>query len=207
MVPVFMPSFATIYAEVEIVTHHDLPSDLSRALASRFSPPTAVAEALAETIFRKDTWLAGSVVYARLTHDLVFVVFSEDRRSLKVHLQRRAEASSLAEVRRSAEEIADRFEEFVRYHRLKKRNTAIKITAASSRLQTGGKLSARQRVFRSLRSDVISTLSIPVATVLVSVPLGFEVEKALVNGLVALVALVLRSLLGAALQKAGFEYE
>jgi len=200
-----MRAHEVIHAEIEIDTHSDLPAQLNQALASRFPGGTSVAAALSETLLSRDLDVVGSVVLGRITHELVYLVFSGHRRSLTVHLQRR-HSGNLVDVRRSAEETAERFIDFVNYHERRPRSIRIKIYVGGSHLKTGVRLSRWQRVQRALAAELLTTISLALTAILVSYALREEVGTAMLDGLVASLALLFRSVLSAATQRLEYEY-
>ena len=201
-----MAAFEAVHAEIEVSTASDLPADLSRSLASRFPGGGSAESAVAETILHGDPQILSSLVYGRITHDLVYLVFVENRRSLRVHLQRRPYRSTLTDVKRSAEDLAEQFAEFLRYHDKVRRHTKIWIFAGRSHLQTGTLRSRGERVRQALSSELLPTISLAFTAIIVSFAFREDVKQAMLDGLIAALALLFRSLIEAAAQKMEYEY-
>jgi hypothetical protein len=197
----------SLYAEIRLAVRGDLPADLATSLRDRLEARTQPGGALRHTTFRRTADVESSVVAARLTPDTVHLVFKDDARRLRVHLQRREVDSGLVEIRRSAEALADQFADYVRYHELKLVDLHVSIYARRSLLQTGRKRNFTQRVRDMLRTEVATTLSIPVVAVLVSAVIGGDVGESLRNGLIAFLALLFRAVAGALLEKMEYRYE
>lgn len=200
-----MPSIQSIYAEVELSTSRDLPNEVEQAIESRFGKGADKRLALPQTIHKGNERALESVVYARDAYDEVFLVFPDGPRKLKAHVQRKSRYSSLSEVKRAAEEMAERLAGFAKHHRCRAKPVKVRIYVAERLLLTGTKHSWWHRVRQGLRNDAGSVLALPVAAVLLSFPLGSGLERALENGLIALLALVLRGLIAATLQKSEFK--
>lgn len=137
----------------------------------------------------------------------MYLVFKDDARRLRVHLQRRASDAGLAEIRRSAETLADQFADYASYNELKSLDLHVSIYARGSLLQTGRKRKFARRVRDTLRAEVATTVSIPVAAGLASMAISVDVRDGLRNGLIAFLALLLRSVVGALLEKTEYRYE
>ena len=192
-----MSAFAAVYAEIELSTRSDLPPELARSLASRFPGGISPVIAVGETIYRNDPVVVNSVIYSRIAHDLVYLVFAENRRALKVHMQRRSDQTTLADVKRSAEHLAAHFADFIAYHERRQKSLSIKVFAGGSELQVGVKQSRWERVARSLADELVTMLSLILATILLSYLLREEMREAVVDGLIAAAALSLKATIAA----------
>jgi hypothetical protein len=201
-----MAFFDAIYADVLVGTDGDLPGDIASLLKARLGGETSTDEALAQTIFADAPGIAAtSVLYARMTPELVYFVYADEVGALRAHVQRRF-PSTVSDVKRSAEEIADRLVRFAKYHRLRIREEKIILYASKSHLQTGTPTSTGDRFKRALRADAPALLAIPVVALLLSAIWETEAARAAFNGLVAFVALFFRSAATAALTKTEVEY-
>ncbi len=185
----------------------DLPSGLTASLRDRLEARTEPEEALRHTTFRRTAEVAPSIVAARVTADAVYLVFKDDARRLRVHLQRRASDAGLVEIRRSAEALAEQFADYASYHELRPLDLHVSIYARRSLLQTGRKRNFARRVRDTLRAEVATTVSIPVVAVLVSTLISVDVGDGLRNGLIAFLALLLHAVVGALLEKTEYRYE
>lgn len=195
-----------MWAELIITVNRDLPSNPGASLAKRFSHQIAAAEAIDLTVWQGNYDWVDQVVFAQRQHDFVFLVFAPQARTMKVHVESTIKKSSLFQLRRFVDELTETMSDYLRYNDNGIKRVKALIYAEGDHLQSGERPSRWERIRDGFRENFLVKLYIPVATFVATLLLGDDVEKALINVVAALVAVVLWVVGKAFLEKTEFRY-
>lgn len=146
------------------------------------------------------------ILLAHRSQALVFLVFSSDVRSLRVHVESTVDKSDLRLLRKCIDEVYAQVLDFVRHSINVASEVKVSIYAEDNHLQTGERLSWGQRFTKSLREDFLAKVYVPVATFGASLGMGYEIKRAGFNVVAAVLAMLVWSLISASIVTSTFVY-
>jgi len=196
-----------MWAEVIVRTRRDLPNNLRDALAVHFTARVEVRRAIDATTWHGNYDWEDQVVHSHLSNSLVFLIFSPEVRTLKIHVESAFLKSDIRALRGSVEEIERHITQFLNHNKNGAQQTRVAIYSEDNHFQTGKKLTWLGKLGEATRESLLVKLYIPIATYVASLLMNYEPGRAAFNVLAALVALILWILIDASFIRPSFRYE
>ena len=197
--------WSSVFAELTIVAKWDLATNLETELPMRFGKPSDKGKAIDATVFPME--LAETVVFQQLTRGRVFLVSQDEISTLKVHIEDTQNKAALSVLKRHVEEVTSQMEKFLNSQGNHVTKVSIVIGEGLISIQNGEQLRWRGKAERSLKENALSKIYVPVATYVASILLGYQQDSALLNVLVALIALAVWALIDATFVAKSYKYD
>lgn len=178
-------------AEILIEAKRDLPSNLTAELANRVSNNTDHQSVLKNTIHKDSDFLGSSIVCSFRDQHVVYFMTKSDARTLTVHVERLNKKESVRELKNSVLQVIHRIEVFLKHCKNAIKKVEGDILNHFDRELTCTRRTFWTRLIQSLQSNILSKLYVPVATVVASLIMDVELNRAIFNALTALVALTI----------------
>jgi hypothetical protein len=196
-----------VWAELTVQAKKDLPENLEAAFKQRFSSPADIRRAIDATVWQGDYSAEDQIVFAHLSNSRVYLVYRPESRTLKVHIENTYEKSKLRTLRRTIEELATQIERFLKHHGNRMTDLQIVIWAEDDDFQIGTRLSWFGKLKRSVTEHALAKLYVPVAAYVASILLGYKTDAALLNVLIAILAVALWVIIAATFIMNSYEFK
>lgn len=196
-----------MYAELVVQTERNLPRDLAASLREQWGPGADVPAAVALSALNDSHgWASSLVRYAQITSSAVYLVFTPDTRTIKLHVESTVQNNHLRLLRGLVDDETRRMRTLLARHD----NPACSFTAhlytENAHLQTGSMFTRAGRIVEEVRTNVVSNLYVPVSAFVLSLMMDYDVRQALYNVAAALLALFVWVVGAAVFTKAGYHY-
>lgn len=196
-----------MYAELVVQTELNLPRDLAGALQEQWGPGVEPSAAIALSALNDNHgWGDTLVRYAQITSSAVYLVFTPDPRTIKLHVESTVQNNHLRLLRGLVDAETRRVRTLLARHHNSTAGFTVHLYAENAHLQTGSMLSRGERIVADTRANVMSNLYVPGAAFLLSVTLHYDVKQALYNVGAALLALFVWVVGTAMFTKPGYQY-
>lgn len=195
-----------MYAELVVQTERSLPRDVGAALREQWGPGVAPSAAVVLSALDDNYGWTSTVRYAQITSSGVYLVFTPDTRTMKIHVESTTQKSHIRVLRALVDEETRRVQTLLeRYD-----NAAVRFTvhlfAEDDHLQTGSMLPAGERILADLRANLLSNVYVPLSAFFLSLMLRYETKQALYNVGAALLALFAWVIGAAVFTRSGYQY-
>lgn len=202
------PGTEGMYAELVVQTKRNLPRDLAASLHEVWGPGVDASAAVALSALNDSHGWAGTLVrYAQITSDAVYLVFTPDTQTLKLHIEMGMQTGDMRTLRTLVEEDTRRVRTLLARMEIRALAWTARLYAENTHLYTGRLVTVRDRVRDALQTNLESKLYVPASAFLLSLGLDYGVEEALRNVGASLGALFLWLLGAAIFNKPGYRYE
>lgn len=195
-----------MYAELVVQTRRNLPADLAFVLREQWGAGAEPGDVIRHTALKDHGGWLHLVRYAQITSSNVYLVFTPDQRTLKLHLEGGPHARDLRTLRALVDEETRRIRTLLSRQGNLEAGCRVRLYAEGMHLQTGRLLPAMERVGEVLRANVAANLYVPVSAFSLSLLLEYEVREALHNVGAALLALLLWVAGAIIFAKPGYQY-
>jgi hypothetical protein len=197
-----------MYTEIKMETKGLLPGNLKSAIDSYFNPSSKDKEAvLDQTIFRGSQDLIPNIIYAYYSHDKVFLVFTSDSRTLKIHVEHSNEKNRFDLLMHCVDDTFGQFKSFLGDEGMAITSAKASVHSEKCNLLTGVYVTKWKRFLQLLKGEVFLEIYVPLTTFIVSYMMGREIETSLYNMLMSIVATFVWLLIKTFFSKDGLKYE
>ena len=175
-----------MYSEIKVQTKQDVPRNLKASLEEHFGSSEDVATSLNKTCFSGSNDFIDKVVYAYTNGNRVFLVFEEDIKTLRFHLENIHDKDKIDTLKLH---ISDTFNQIKLYSKGKNltiKNAKSQIYSESSHIITGLYNTKLQTCGKMLKDDLFTKIYIPVVTFFLSLAMKYDLEKSIFNVLIAI---------------------
>jgi hypothetical protein len=193
-----------MHSEVFVRFRDDLRID---RLLSGLPAGTTPALALSRTYFSTSPDVLSSVVYARAETRFVYIVFAEDERSVRVHVEGRASKGNLRELVRQSERLADRFVATGRSFGVQVDSAAITLYADDYLITVGMRAALGRKLLKRFAETIFGDVVVGSMTGVLTGLLTGQWDAALVVGLASVLCLAAWLTIEIAGGRDAYEYE
>jgi hypothetical protein len=193
-----------MHSEVFVRFKDDLRID---RLLSGLPAGTNPALALSRTYFSTSPDVLSSVVYARAETRFVYIVFVEDERSVRVHVEGRASKGNLRELVRQSERLADRFVAAGRSFGVQVDSAAITLYADDYLITVGTRAALGHKLLKRFAETIFGDVVVGSMTGVLTGLLTGQWDAALVVGLASVLCLAAWLTIEIAGGRNAYEYE
>jgi hypothetical protein len=180
-----------MWAEITVDCKKELPANLRTAFEARLGHSYDGKQALEVTILKSNNHIVDHIIFARLDDKRVYLVQAPDVSLLTIHIESTVKTDDIRELRRAIEYVLSRIESFLKGSRNKVKNMKVLIYAEGNYLQTGTYMTRWEIVKDKFKENVLLKIYIPVSTFALSLLLNYDVKKAGINALAAVIAALL----------------
>ena len=196
-----------MYAEITLRCKRNLPNDLEATLHQSLLDAVDPETAMDATIYKDQHDFAGQIIYAYHTLDLAFMIFHPAARELKIHVEKPTQKGHLRSLKVQIDTVITRIDAYLKENDNRAASLSVLIVSDGDHVVRGSRHKWWQRVTASVKEDVLVKLYVPFATFIASLLFEVEIDKALFNALVAVIAMVIWVLLSALFIRKSFSYE
>lgn len=180
-----------MYTEISIRIKNQFPNDLKGELEKSIGVCADISNSIDLTEFKGQTDFSVRVKFAFISNDKVFLIFLDDSSSIRIHVQSSRNSTNLTSLNKLVEDTFNSIKRFLKDNHLEIENATASVFVESSYI-IRGEYKTRKKVFIDLlKKDIPLKIYIPLVTFIVSLILGYEIEKILYNVLIAIGASVL----------------
>jgi hypothetical protein len=185
-----------MHSEVSIRFAEEIQSDW---LVAGLSPGSDPALVLSKTFYRDTPDVLSSVIYGRLETAFVYLLFRDDGRSVRLHVEGRQAKGDLRLLVQKSESLAERFVSAARSHGVRDKGIQINLLADDDLITCGTRRSRWERLLQRFAETIFRDVVVGIMTGLLTL-IGTQDWRA---GVIALVAAIVSFLLWLAVEIRG----
>jgi hypothetical protein len=177
-----------MYSEIKIQIKQNVPNNLKAAFEEHFGISDDILSVMSLSTFAENLDLSEKVIYAKNVHNYIFLVFNDDVKSFKFHVENQTNKERIDLLKIN---IADTFSQIQVFTKSKKMSIITarsQIYSESSHIITGIYDNKIQMIYKLFREDLVTKIYIPVVTFIMSIVLNYDLEKSIFNVLIAVIA-------------------
>ncbi|MEO8210343.1 MAG: hypothetical protein ABI840_07255 [bacterium] len=170
-----------------MVTNKDIPSNFNCDLEKYFNKSAVINDAIGKTTYKDsyDSSWGIRIIYAYDSHDKVYLIFSIDKRTIKIHVENAKIKDKIDLLVKNVNETFEQFKEYLNSKEIGIKNAKSYIYSENSHLITGEYITKKKRILGLLKEDIPLKIYIPVVTLLMSYLLGNDLQKSFFNAIIA----------------------
>lgn len=180
-----------MWAELSILTKNNLPSDIDSKLDMRMKREVEKRSALDATYFRGQYGNEDQIIFWHMSNTMVFLVSMPESQTIKIHIENTIANSNLQLLKISINEVAERFIRFLKENGNDTAEMKAQINVDNDLFLRGTRMNFISSILNILRDHLSIEVFIVIATFLISLIRGFNIEQAGINVLIVFVVLVL----------------
>ncbi len=180
-----------MWSEIKVQFKQNLPNNLRAAIEEHFGGSADIRQAMKNTSFDGFDEFIEKVNFASIDNNRVFLVFNEDVKTLKFHVENISSKDNINNLKVNIDETFNLIKSFSKSKKLKIKYAKSHIYSESNHIITGVYHNRLEFFKKSLDEDVAVKVYIPIATFLFSYMMDFDIQKSLFNVVVAIGATLL----------------